>query len=260
MSLVKAIEGGASVSDLRVLVRWGASVYIYMDAYTGIPLLQAACGAGRLDIVKYFVEECGVDVNQESTRGCTAFKFACENEHADVALYLVSHQNFDPFAGDCGGFSQIWACYNARPRGFLDVAIVFLAKQGPDGKTWDVNTRGWSGHTVLMFSGFRDMTSLLLARGANPLFVCERGDNAFVYLKEMRFDALMSEQHALHLFNSPADALVHRERHASHCHNLNFLYVASAVLVLRGCAKSKRKGPAGRLPGDLVRSMAGYLI
>jgi ankyrin repeat protein len=74
------------VEVVKLLVAAGARVDSQATDDSG-PLGEAASG-GHLQVVKYLVEEVGVDVGRTSSHGATPLMVAVRNGHGDVVNYM----------------------------------------------------------------------------------------------------------------------------------------------------------------------------
>ena len=109
------------VDALRRLVKdegWDANAAV--DRHGSGALLWAA-GAGRLDAVKFLVEEAGTDptttsqAGRRAYAGRTALHWAARNGHVPVMEYLVSDRGVDVDARTAEGTTAFaWACWRGR--------------------------------------------------------------------------------------------------------------------------------------------------
>ena len=60
------------------------------DRY-GYTILNAACMSGRIDVVRYLVENCRIDINKKGIEDSTSIICAAINEHYEIVKYLVEH-------------------------------------------------------------------------------------------------------------------------------------------------------------------------
>ena len=109
------------VDALRRLVKdegWDANAAV--DRHGSGALLWAA-GAGRLEAVKFLVEEAGTDpattsqAGRRAYAGRTALHWAARNGHVSVLEYLVSDRGVDVDARTAEGTTAFaWACWRGR--------------------------------------------------------------------------------------------------------------------------------------------------
>eukprot|EP01046_Picozoa_sp_COSAG06_P032153 COSAG06_NODE_3191_length_5705_cov_4.417053_5_plen_155_part_00 len=85
--LSASIHGGA-LDLAKMLVEGGASTETPTRA--GRTACWVAAHSGRLNVVRWLVEECDVDVERPDNRGVTPLQVACENGHVGVAQYICS--------------------------------------------------------------------------------------------------------------------------------------------------------------------------
>lgn len=82
------------------IVRYLASTFRFCD---GQDALVGACHGGRLDIVRFLVVECCVNVNLRGHCGRTALMVACRCSDLDIVMYLVSEGRADVDIRDSDG-------------------------------------------------------------------------------------------------------------------------------------------------------------
>lgn len=105
---------------VRQLIEEGANP-LDKDEY-GTTLLHHTAMLGRLNILKYIIEDCGCNPATENDDGTTALHSAAEGNQLDVVKYLVNECHMDPSALDKNNYSPLtFACR----RGNLKM-VIFL--------------------------------------------------------------------------------------------------------------------------------------
>jgi ankyrin repeat protein len=112
--LMRAIRGGHFETARLIALRAAASKDGWAAAdekdNTGRTALMHAANAGRLDMVKFLVEECGADIKAKDSEGRTVMDYAPVSDDPGMAQYLAQ----GPRAGTSG------------PVTGLDIVVKFL--------------------------------------------------------------------------------------------------------------------------------------
>ena len=74
----------------KLWTRWNAS---YFPVLT---LVHIACLEGHEEMMRYLIEDCGIDPMSKDEQGVTPLYLACHNGHTDIAKYLIIEQHCDP--------------------------------------------------------------------------------------------------------------------------------------------------------------------
>ncbi len=125
---------GGSVAVVEYLVGLGLDVAMTRDDWTA---LHSAAGRGHLEVVRYLVEEQGLDVNAENRYDNTALHRAAERGYLEVVRYLVG-QGADVTARDNNGRTPRG---RAAGMGETDVAA-YLASVGEREKLISIPSSG----------------------------------------------------------------------------------------------------------------------
>ena len=112
------------------------------DEYNNRPLHFACAFSGSVDLVSYLIKVAGCDINTRGLEGRTILHWACEENHLEVAKFLVTEIKCDFEAKDE---------YNNRPihiacafSGSVDLVSYLIKVAG-----CDINARGVQGRTIL---------------------------------------------------------------------------------------------------------------
>lgn len=106
-NLIDEIANG-SLELVKRLIAEGHNPYAFE-----ISALHAAALYGKLDILKYLIEEEGYNPAPEGKYGRTPLHLAAEAQHPHIIEYLVSKQQMDPFCLDREGCTPLHvACEN----------------------------------------------------------------------------------------------------------------------------------------------------
>ena len=91
----------------------GANINVDMGSYSTMyltPLMYASC-VGRLDIVKYLIENNVNNINHRDNEGDTCLTLACRRRHYDIAKYLLLNvNNIDVNEKNSHGFTALYYC------------------------------------------------------------------------------------------------------------------------------------------------------
>ncbi len=194
------IEAGAHVNaatDLGVTALWTASengnavmVQRLLQAgadpnaalLAGETPLMVSARSGHAQVVELLLTA-GANIDASATRGQTALMWAAAQKHADVVKVLLAHN------ADVHLRSETWSqVMSLPPHGYLEynraiphggnTALMFAAREGDlssakllveaGANVDDVNAWGVSATVLAAHSGFRDIVTFLLAKGANP--------------------------------------------------------------------------------------------
>eukprot|EP00747_Dinoflagellata_sp_TGD_P044830 gnl/TRDRNA2_/TRDRNA2_143492_c1_seq1.p1 gnl/TRDRNA2_/TRDRNA2_143492_c1~~gnl/TRDRNA2_/TRDRNA2_143492_c1_seq1.p1 ORF type:complete len:394 (+),score=54.85 gnl/TRDRNA2_/TRDRNA2_143492_c1_seq1:174-1184(+) len=124
--------------------------------------LMWASGAGRLQVVKWLLEEVGVSVDNTNKDGRTALMWACRNKQLDVARYLLQEGGADPtlrMKDDSSTFD--WAVLGG------DVPTMELIAAHPLVDIHQLNKFGCSAVQWAAVAGNVETCRWLLAKGVN---------------------------------------------------------------------------------------------
>lgn len=123
--------------------------------------LHIASRSGQLEMVRYLVVQCGLDVHAVDKDQRTSLHWAIIGGNSNVALLLLEH-GADPYACDASKCTPLhWACY----QGLVDVAQVLMQKNA------NIDAVDRIGRTPLhlAISNYRNVVALLLLElGADP--------------------------------------------------------------------------------------------
>ncbi|XP_067650426.1 ankyrin repeat domain-containing protein 50-like [Haliotis asinina] len=151
------------------LVCMGASVS-EVDPF-GYKVLHWGCSGGHLDVVKYLLSLCILDINSRANIGKTPLMKAAHEDHTDIVELLV-RKGANVLQVDGTGSNVLhWACSG----GHLDVVKYLLSLC-----VLDINSRAQGGRTPLMEAAFkehRDIVELLVRKGADVSQVDDWGEN-----------------------------------------------------------------------------------
>lgn len=130
--------------DLKMLVKQGVNANIKLGTLEETALMKAA-GNGYIEVVKYLVEECKVDVNSQSSTGQTALMFAVEKNHMQTIRYLIENAKCDM---DLRDERQASAFEQACAFGFVRVVSYMIEKGCKFDKDRIPRPHAWSKVTV----------------------------------------------------------------------------------------------------------------
>jgi ankyrin repeat protein len=161
---------------VKLLVAAGARVNRQVDHGMG-PLMEAALG-GKLDVVKYLVEEAGADERRGGTYGWTpegVLKCAAEEGHTNTVKYVVGTPGIDIEAEEASGATALEI---ACQRGHLEVVKVLVAAgarlQGRAGKELGVLASAISGGSLEV------VKYLVEEAGADESATCPKGETLLI--------------------------------------------------------------------------------
>ncbi|KAL6847064.1 hypothetical protein ACP4OV_022917 [Aristida adscensionis] len=125
MALLSFVAFQAAVDgNLRLLKK--LDLRVATDA-RGKNVLHFAASKGRLEIVKYLVEELGLDVNSRSIHDETPMLFAAQNGSVPVLKYLIDHGG-DPACTDSSGSTPL---HYAAEHGQCEALRLLLSRGVP---------------------------------------------------------------------------------------------------------------------------------
>ena len=134
----------------------------YVDPNTpfnpdGDTAIHDSAHKGRLNIVRYLVEEAKVDPNKEGAYGWTAIYIAAFNGHLDIVRYLVEKAKVDPNKTAENGWTLT---HDAANEGHLDIVryLVEQAKVDPN----KANNDGWTPIYIAAQEGHLDVLEYLI--------------------------------------------------------------------------------------------------
>lgn len=113
------------------------------DGYT---VLMNAAENGKLEIVRYFVEHCGADVNAKDRDGETALMRATKDGKMEVIRYFVEHCKADVDAKSNAGNTAVRF---ASDRGYHEIQSIFTPFLRPPRQPCTSDTRGTTDNVVL---------------------------------------------------------------------------------------------------------------
>ncbi len=96
---------------------------------SGLTPLHFAAGSGSLEIVKYLVEKRGANVSVESNNEQTPLHFAAGNGHLGIVKYLIEEKGINPNATDISGLTPL---HFAAGSGSLEIVKYLVEKRGVD--------------------------------------------------------------------------------------------------------------------------------
>ncbi|MFP3025899.1 MAG: ankyrin repeat domain-containing protein [Wolbachia sp.] len=140
-----------------------ASAMLHSQEDIGVEetFLYAAVCLGKLETVKYLVDEKKANVDAKSCSGCTALHFAAERGHLDIVKYLVDKEaNVD--AQDNDGCTPL---HIAAQNSHFDI-VEYLINH----TKVNVSIKSYCDHTLLHFAaegGNLETVKYLVGRGAN---------------------------------------------------------------------------------------------
>ncbi|XP_067660925.1 ankyrin repeat domain-containing protein 50-like [Haliotis asinina] len=172
--MVAARYGHKEVVEL--LVNHGAN--LLLSDIRGNNILQLACTAGHIDVVKYIISLNSVNINSRGWKGRTPVMGAAEQGHKEVVELLVNH------GVDLSLSENVWnilqkACY----RGQLDLVKYVLSLNSVD-----IKRRGLKKRAPVMITaelGQKDVVQLLERNVANLSFMDEDGKNIVDLARQM---------------------------------------------------------------------------
>ena len=94
------------------------------NTYNNTPLHLAAL-EGKLDVVKFFIEDLGIEADIRGQFGRIPLHYASENGQLDVVQYLVDIHHCDPL---CPAINQITPMDLALSNNHLHIVSYFLTK------------------------------------------------------------------------------------------------------------------------------------
>ena len=93
--------------------------------WLGVTPLHYACSSGKLDIVKFLVEECHCDFSEHDIQGTPLHSACVENGSLDIVRFLIVDHNCDPASrGNSGNTPLHCACSSGK----LDI-VKFLVEE-----------------------------------------------------------------------------------------------------------------------------------
>ncbi|XP_071094668.1 ankyrin repeat domain-containing protein 50-like [Haliotis cracherodii] len=165
--MMAAQKGHRRIFDL--LIRNGANILL-VD-HNGNKILHLACIGGHVDMVKYVLSQCGVDINSKDKSGKTPLMKAVYHGHRDVFEFLVS-KGANMSLVDKVGDNIL---HVASVKGHVKMVKHILSHD-----LVNSNSRGTFGRTALMsaaYYGHRKVFDLLASKDASTSSVDDYGDN-----------------------------------------------------------------------------------
>jgi len=135
--LLIAVSRSSEVDVVKYLIRSGANVNVRSDS--GLNLLHVAAKVGNLEVLKYLVEEVGMDPDERSCPKLSTFQgFPSDN--------LGFIETMERFSSDFIKVNCSAPIHFAASKGYLDV-VKYLAKCGAD-----IKSKGRDGRTVFHYA------------------------------------------------------------------------------------------------------------
>lgn len=163
--------------------------------------LHFACKLGQLDCIRYLIEDCGFDINRQSSNGYTALLYTI-GQHNDCSRYLIDKGIDIHLANDMGWTPFHQAIYYPN----FEMASFLV------GKGVDLNPKGNKGWTPLHKAAFwniPDGVEFLIKNGADMTIQDEDGMTPYMLAKNEgsskslevfhRYFKIMGEQFMLDL-------------------------------------------------------------
>ncbi|XP_067648837.1 serine/threonine-protein phosphatase 6 regulatory ankyrin repeat subunit C-like [Haliotis asinina] len=150
-------------------------------------VLHWACRGGHLDMVKYLLSQCSVDINSRGKDGQNPLMAAVLCRHTDVSQLLMSMGANLSHVDDFGSNVLHWGCRY----GALDVMKTVLSQD-----TVDINSSEHDGKTPLMkaaYYGKRNVFDLLVSKGCLTHLVDVKG-NTILHLASLGGRVAMNRQ------------------------------------------------------------------
>ena len=131
----------------------------------GWTYLHSAGLCGSLDIIKYLITECKCDPMIAEQNGVTCFHIAVMNKHIDVVKYLISECGCDPMCKDNDG----WTCLHyAAKCGSLDIMKYLITECKCDPMV--TNKDGSTCLHIAVLNKHIDVVKYLISeRGCDPM-------------------------------------------------------------------------------------------
>jgi len=151
----------------------------YYGNLTGI-----AAGEGKLELLKYLIEELGIDVDdkeynpeEDADTGWTALQWAVNEKHEEIAIFLMEER-----ADYQLSFNNNWTTLHYAARSNLLALTQRLLT-----KNVEVNIQtiqGWTSLMLAVYNGHLQMCKLLYENGADINIKDEEGKTAYDLAKE----------------------------------------------------------------------------
>ncbi|XP_046332160.2 ankyrin-1-like [Haliotis rufescens] len=165
--MMAAQKGHRRIFDL--LIRKGAN--ILLADHNGNKIVHLACIGGHVDMVKYVLSQCGVDINSKEKSWKTPLMKAVYHGHRDVFEFLVSKGANMSLVNKFGDNILHVASHEGH---------VKMVKHILSHDLVNINSRGTLGRTALMsaaYYGRRKVFDLLASKDARISSVDDYGDN-----------------------------------------------------------------------------------
>ena len=150
-------SSGGHLEVVKYLVEQ-CHVDIYARTNGGWTALHFASVEGHLEVVRYFVHDCHVDVSTKSDEGCTALHGSCEKGQLLILRYLIQECHVDVNTKSNNGCT---ALHSAAQNGSLSIVQYLIHDCHVD-----VNIKANDGTNALhlaSFGGQLDVVRFLLA-------------------------------------------------------------------------------------------------
>ena len=140
-SLLHFAAYGGKLETVEYLIQKRGYHPMIRDSKNRTPL-HSACKKGNLNVVKYLVENCEIDIScRNNTSHVTPLDMAAEKGHMQVVQYLVEERKCPVSPGSKNAHS---ALHRAAYGGKLDIVKYFITEA-----KCDPSCRGWKGRTPL---------------------------------------------------------------------------------------------------------------
>jgi ankyrin repeat protein len=84
-----ALDSASSIGQLEIVKLLIQKDAIYHSPDIDVTPIRGAASQGRLDVIKYFIEDLNVPINDKLDGGSTVLSVAAEGGHVDVVQYLL---------------------------------------------------------------------------------------------------------------------------------------------------------------------------
>ncbi|KAJ0398925.1 hypothetical protein P43SY_005283 [Pythium insidiosum] len=147
----------------RVHVNMGASGNVLLDNYTLGDVLLCKAHRGKVQEVKYLVEDLGADVNFQNQNGCTALHAAAASGQLTTVQYMLSCPDVDASVTDD---EDQTALHYAAFYGHLEVVQLLVDHGVPVDQP---DKHGRLAHCSAAINGHLDVVTLLVEECGDPI-------------------------------------------------------------------------------------------